>query len=177
MDEDLKEVKITKKKPDEKNPSLKWLIILIIALVIVLVIFLYFKLHVKKCSNIDCFNSAMEECKKASFISEAEDASWLYTIQEKKGDFGCFLFDSKCKTCVINVKLLQAKKGTSDVRILENLEMNCELVFEYVGAPNADLGKCSGKLKEGMQDLMIKKMHAYILSNVGQIGEELNTGI
>ena len=157
--------------------SVKYLVIFIITLAIILIVFSYFHFRVKSCSNIDCFNSAMEKCKRASFINEGEDASWLYTIDSKEGSFGCFIIPSKCSSCIINVKILQVKEGTVDTQAVEGLDMECSVVLGYIGVPNADLNKCHGDLREGLQDLMIKKMHAYILANVGQIGIDLNKGL
>lgn len=137
------------------------IVIILVIIAAVSLIFIYFQNI--KCSDISCFNSAMSECKRASFINELDDASWLYTIKGKSSDL-----------CTINVKLLQVKKGTIETKAVEGLDMNCQLALGYAGTPNEDLSKCSGELKEGLQDLLIKKMHAYILSNVGQIGAELN---
>jgi len=162
-----------KKEVKEKIKGLKYLWILAAIVIIILGWFVFDSLYLEKCSDISCFNLAMEKCKKASFINELEDASWLYTIQGKEGSFGCFIINSKCSSCNINVKLLQAKKGTNDVKAIEGLDMDCNLALGYIGIPNYDMTKCHGDLREGLQDLMIKKMHAYILSNVGKIGEEL----
>jgi len=152
-----------KKESGKRLFSLKYFVVFIVIFAVIIIIFLFLNFRTKNCSNIDCFNSAMEKCKRASFINELEDASWLYTINGKKGDL-----------CRINVKLLQVKEGTTEIKAIENLDMDCSLVLGFVGTPNSDLTKCHGELREGLQDLMIKKMHAYILANVGKIGEELN---
>lgn len=175
MEEEKKEA-VKEGNRKEKKKGKKWLWILAIVAVLVVGFLVYSVFSGKTCSDISCFNSAMAKCQKVNFINEAEDASWLYTISGKEGSFGCFMINSKCSSCNINVKLLQVKKGTVETSAIEGLDMNCNLALGYVGIPNSDLTKCHGDLREGLQDLMIKKMHAYILSNVGQIGEQL-TGI
>jgi hypothetical protein len=51
--------------------------------------------------------------------------------------------------------------------------MDCSLPLSFIGNPSSDLSKCSGKLKEGIQDVIIKKMYAYIYENIGKINEEI----
>lgn len=140
-----------------------WLIIIILAIIIIGVgaYFLFF--YEKICTDNACFNSEMSSCKKATYTSESTEASWQYTIKGIKNN-----------SCIINVELLQAKTGSVDVEKIEGLDMICILPLGYTGDPQADLSLCSGKLKEGMQDLIINKMHAYILSNIGKISEELS---
>ena len=43
--------------------------------------------------------------------------------------------------------------------------------------PVENLGLCHGLLKEGLQDLIIKKMHTYIIENMGKINEELESAL
>jgi hypothetical protein len=50
--------------------------------------------------------------------------------------------------------------------------MSCYLYKGKIIDPKKDLTKCSGELKESIQDILIQKMHAYILENVGKISEE-----
>jgi hypothetical protein len=174
MEEERKE---GKKRSRNEGGNWKLFIILVVVGMVILISLLYITFHTKKCSDADCFNSAMSECSRASFVSEADDASWLYTIDGPTGNFLCSVIHGGCDICNIRVKLLQVKNGTEEVGAIEGLDMNCALAFEYIGVPNADLSKCHGELKEGLQDLMINKMHAYILANVGKIGTDLNKGI
>lgn len=153
----------------------KWVKIALISLIIILVIvavFLILIYYNKKCSDGVCFDSALTNCNKANFISETKDSTWQYQIKGKS--LACFFSKKYCKTCEVNVELLQIKKGSVDTEKLQGLAMDCSLDFGYVGNPQDNLERCSGKLKEQMQDLIIKRMHAYILQNVGKIGEELS---
>jgi len=146
---------------------------LIILVVILAGIIAFNFLYVRKCETEECFTSAMEKCAKAEFLKEGEEASWLYKITGAEGNVLCTFSDSFCENCSVNVKLLQVKKGTSELGRLEGLEMTCSLPFSYAGNPQEDLTRCHGLLREEIQEAIINKMHSYILSNVGKIGEEL----
>jgi len=161
-------------KRKRKDGSRKWLWILIIVAVVLAGLLAYKAWHTSKCPDISCFNDKMAKCQRASYLNDADDATWLYTIKGRSGKIGCFVLSGRCDACNINVELLQAKNTTADIQPLEGLGMDCSLALGYTGIPNADLSKCHGALREEMQDLVIKKMHAYILSNIGKIGEEIN---
>ncbi|MBM3233949.1 hypothetical protein FJZ19_02540 [Candidatus Pacearchaeota archaeon] len=151
----------------------KRVIIAVVLILILIIAFYIYFFYVKKCGNIECFNSAMSNCVKASYLNEANDGSWLFSVKKAEGSFWCKFSSKYCEKCIVNVKLLQAKKGPTDLSAIEGMDMNCELPMSYVGLPQADLSLCHGDLKEGIQDIVIKKMHSYILTNVGKIGEEL----
>lgn len=137
--------------------------VIILILILVLIYLLFFS--TKTCSDEQCWTSSMSSCTKASYISETDEASWQYVIISKQEE------------CVINVKLLQAKTGSNELADLEGKDMDCSLALGYTGNPSADLARCSGKLKEGMQDIIIKNMHAYLLANFGKIAEELTKAV
>ena len=75
--------------------------------------------------------------------------------------------------CVVKVKLLRGDLSNQDSLALQSKSMKCNLPFGFVVAPEDDISKCHGLLKEGLQDLIIKKMHTYIVQNL----EEINSGI
>ena len=153
----------------------KLLLIFSIAVVTLALIAVYSTFfHKEKCSNINCFNSNMANCVRASFINDAEDAAWLYEIKGRKGGFLCFISSQFCEDCVVNVRILQAKKGDVDLEKIKGYDMDCYYPFGYVTVPQSDLMRCHGRLKEEMQELIIKKLHVYIVSNLGEIEEELN---
>lgn len=141
--------------------------IVIIAAVVLIVAIIFFQfIFVQKCKDISCFNTALVRCRKASFLDDATDAAWQYKIEGRSGN-----------ECVVNVKMLQAKQGTVDIVKIENLDMNCYVPYGSVQTPQQDLTRCHGLLKEGMQDLIIRKMHTYILEHLGEISEELEKAV
>jgi hypothetical protein len=140
-----------------------WLLIVLI-IVVVGVYFLFF--YTKKCNDAACFNSALIKCKKTSYISDAEDGSWFYSIKGKEEE-----------TCKVNVKMLQLKRGTIEMSSLQGKDMDCYLPLGIVTSPQEDLDRCHGILKEEMQKIIITRLHNYIVGNLGDIGEELEKAI
>ena len=133
------------------------LFILIFALVIFTGYFLF--LYEKPCDDVECFVSAMKNCRPVSWIRQDEQASWLYTIKgASTGD-----------TCKIEVKLREVKQGTIDSEILEGKKMLCIQQKGETRFPEKNIASCTGVLKEELQDLIIQRMHNYLLENVGEI--------
>lgn len=136
------------------------LIILIIVLVVFTGYFLIF--YARPCIDSTCFVSAMETCKRVSWIREDAQASWLYVVKgNAKGD-----------ACKVQVKLLKMKQGTIDSEKLQGQQMTCIVQKGETQFPEKDISRCSGVLKEELQDLIIQRMHNYLLANVGEIQEE-----
>jgi predicted membrane protein len=138
-------------------------IILIVLIIIVAVLAVYFTFfYSRNCKTAECFNFALTKCYRASYINDAEDAAWYYKIKGKSGD-----------NCKIYVKLLQLKQGTGQISSLEGKEMTCYTQLGMITSPQGNLANCHGLLKEEMQNLIINRLHNYIVSNLGQISEEL----
>lgn len=138
---------------------------LIILGIIILINAVYFSLFFyKKCDDVKCYISNQEACKKVKFVKESDDVVWLYRINGKN-----------LGKCEIDVRILQVKKGEMERKNLEEKSMLCELDIGTRSMPETDISKCSGKLKEEMQNLIIQKLHFYIIENVGEIGEELKS--
>jgi hypothetical protein len=140
-----------------------WKAYLIIGIIILLIAAIYFTFFFYySCDDLSCFQSHQEKCVKTKFINDEEDTTWKYTIQGKEGD-----------RCEITVEALVIKKGSADKQKLEGKEMNCYLPLRSIATPESDLARCHGELKEEMQNLIIQKLHAYIIENVEEIDEEL----
>lgn len=142
-------------------------VIILVVVAILLVVLAYFLFFYKQsCHDGGCFSNAMLKCEKVSYLSDVEDAAWMYNIKgKKKGE------------CVINVELLQAKQGDLELEKIQGLDMDCYLILGYTGSPQADLSLCHGLLKEALQEKLIEKMHAYIISNLGKIDEALKSAL
>ena len=140
-----------------------WKAYLIIGIIILLIIAIYFTFFFYyKCDNLGCFQGHQQKCARTEFINDEEDITWVYLVQGEE--------ENKCK---INVKVLNVKKGTADKQKLEGKDMDCYLPLGSIVAPESDISKCQGALKEEMQNLIIQKLHSYIVENVKEIGEEL----
>lgn len=148
---------VLKKKSDNWKA---YLTIAVILLLIVVIYFLYFFHY--NCDDLSCFYGHQEQCVRTSFINDQQDTTWEYYIRGEE--------DGKC---VINVKVLKIKAGTADKQKLEGLDMDCYLSLGSISSPESDISRCHGTLKEEMQNLIIQKLHAYIVESVGEIGKEL----
>jgi hypothetical protein len=118
-------------------------------------------LYTKKCENYSCFSTYLAKCNKASYVDNTQDSIWEYKIKGAEDGF-----------CKVNVKLLRMKEGSTELTNLEQQEMVCYVYKGKIEDPKKDLTRCHGELKENIQDILIQKMHAYILDNVGKISEE-----
>lgn len=142
----------------DRNPILNKNIIILL-IVIALALSLYFTFfNISSCDTIACFNNALAKCSKVKFANMQEEATWLYTIKGSK--------DDKCVVQVksTNVRLDEAKK-------IENKDMLCYIPKGMVIPPESELDNCHGLLKEGLQDIIIEKLHVYIVQNIGKISE------
>jgi len=174
--------KKVKRKKDKKQEKERGKINLMVFLVVLLLIEGYFIIayysnydvldeafgirvanYLKKtenCKTKACFDSALEKCEKASYVSDSQNM-WKYTILKEKA-----------KMCVVDVKLLQVKRGVLDSQRLEGKEMQCEIPLGSVYAPESDLSRCKGELKEEIQEIVIERMHSYIIENIGKVTQK-----
>jgi len=134
--------------------------IVLILLLVVLLLFLVF--YNKQCKDESCFNSYLEKCGKADYAKDTKDSVWKYQVLGKQ-----------VGKCAVNVRMLMAKEGNVEIKNLEGKEMVCYTEIGSIKDPKTDLENCHGILKEEMQELIIQKMHNYILENIGKISEEL----
>ncbi len=142
-------------------------IIFFVLILIILVVAVYFTFFFYyKCNDIACFRAHQEKCSKTKFVNNVENAEWQYQIKGKE--------DGQCE---INVKINKINQGDVDKLGLEGKSMNCFLPIGSINSPESDISNCHGELKEEMQSLIIQKLHAYIIKNLGQISEELNKAI
>jgi hypothetical protein len=136
------------------------LLILLISLVIFSGYFLF--VYAKPVLTAEGFGNAMVNCGHVSWVKEDAQASWLYTIKGNAvGD-----------ACDIEVKLLKMKEGTLDSEKLQGMKMLCVQNKGDNQFPEKDISRCSGELKEQLQELIIQRMHSYILENFGEIKQD-----
>jgi len=144
-----------------------WIAIIAIVLVILIGVAVYFTFFFSyTCDDLSCYQAHQRECAKTSFINDEKDITWEYFIKGK--DSG---------RCVVNVKVLRVKKGDVSNEKLEGKNMDCYLPMESSSAPESDISRCHGVLKEEMQNIIIQKLHSYVLENIGQISSELEKAI
>lgn len=134
-------------------------IILIISLMGIAMYLMYSS--ARPCTTQTCFDNSLKNCRMAFFIRESDEVIMQYRIVGQ--------FENSCK---VDVKLLQIKKGTTEISDLEGKSMTCDLRLGTISLPEADLSLCHGILREEIQDLIIKRMHSQLMENIGQVSQE-----
>jgi len=149
----------------KQRKSDNWKAYLAIGIIILALVAVYFSFYFyPKCDDLSCFYSHQQKCSRATFVNDALDTTWQYTIQGKEDGM-----------CIVDAKVLTIKEGSADKQKLEGLEMSCALPLGSNIAPESDINKCHGILKEELQALIITKLHEYIVENVKEIGAELES--
>ena len=141
-----------------------YIALIVVALIILLAAAVYVLLYKgPDCSNESCFNERLTQCKQATYIKENTQNSLKYTVLGKKSE-----------SCVVKVKVLQIKEGSLDLSVLEGKEMTCELPYGVYMAPESDINLCHGLLKEEIQSVLIERIHAQLIENLGKIKAEID---
>jgi hypothetical protein len=148
-----------------KNIKIRLLIsifILIIAIIVVVIIYVF--LMPRQCQDSNCFSQALTTCRRVYFIKEDSSAAWYYEIKGSSGK----------DSCTVTVKLLKINQGTIDIESLEGSQMNCMVNKAETLAPEENMKSCTGLLKEKLQEIIIDRMHSYLLKNLGDIKESFS---
>ena len=116
-----------------------------------------------RCENEDCFKARQIECKKTKFVRNSDAVNWLYKIKGERKDM-----------CKIYVEVLEVKRGDISNEDFEGKSMNCMLNLQSMSYPESDITKCTGVLKEELQNKIIQNLHTYVIENVGSISEQFN---
>lgn len=153
--------------PHIKKPLPKiWRFILVLIIILVIIMYFYYP---KDCDDRECFIKKAQTCSKANVIEYKEGNEFIYEIKEKqRGD------------CLVYIKMNKMRENTDYnlVKILEGKDMLCKIPLEeFKLNPLADtkdiIDKCSGSLKEGLQQLTIERLYGVVVSNMGSVNKEL----
>lgn len=117
----------------------------------------------ESCGDINCYETALADCKKVFVINEDENYVWRYEILDEEDK----------NNCNVEVILLKIKEGNIDVEDLEDKSMICKVGKFGDIFPEKDMVRCSGELKEEFQEIIIDRLHNYLLQNIGEINEGL----
>ena len=128
------------------------LIIISIAIVILVIALVYINFfYAKKCADDGCFYKAMEKCSRVSYSKEQDNYNSLWKISGKSKN-----------NCIIQVKVLEIKKNSTNLAGLNGKSMECELPRGIKLPPDKEINRCSGLLKEELQRIKINELSAYI---------------
>ena len=151
---DSKEKSFDNLKKDKK-------VFLIIGILVLLALIYFLFFYSKTCNTKECFEENLKECNRAKFINSA-NITLEYLIKGSSNDL-----------CEVQVTFLQGDVSNQDFLRLKNKEMSCYLVKGLVISPESSLDNCHGELKEQLQELIISKLHKYIVQNLGKLNADL----
>ena len=150
-------------------------LILIFVFIGIIFISLYFSGLLKTRCGKDsgCFDEALAKCTSASYTLYSSGNVYLY---ESTSSFG--------ETCKVKVKMVKAIEG-SDLELRTNLEgktMVCKfprsrLQKEKLSEMDDFADFCSGPLKEAMYEIVVEKMYALVIANLGEISLEARKAV
>jgi len=152
-------------KSERKTNRKMWALITFISGVALVVSLFLLIFYSEKCLSEECFKTAMAKCQRATYTSEINNSVWEYNVKGiVKGD------------CQIAVKNLDITADPNIVASLKGKEMLCYLPLNLTAAgimPEQKVEYCHGYLKEGIQDIIIERMHLYLVQNLVQINQSL----
>ena len=137
--------------------------LIIIFIILILSVGYYFFLYSKNCTSESCYNDAIKGCNRVNYIKEDGTASWLYEINGGKDQ----------DTCEVSVTLLNLKEGDIDIEKLQGKSMTCNVNKLNPSDPEKNIADCTGELKEELQEMIIQRMHSYVLENLEEVIPEI----
>ena len=134
-------------------------LVIVTLLAVIVAYFLFF--YTLECTDRDCYQSALARCRKVFYVREDASAVWFYKIKGKSAT-----------GCKVEVALLNLKQGDIELETLQGKTMTCDVYRTDQEFPEKNFARCSGPLREEMQEVIIQRMHNYLIQNIGQINEE-----
>lgn len=145
----------------DKKAVILLVLFFIVTVVAVSLIFFRF-VYVESCNDEQCFSESLISCDRASFVRSDDNADWYYRIEGR----------ADSDSCAVYVKLSNLRSGDISLENLNGKDMTCLIPYGVVESPQRDIDRCSGSLKEEIQSVLIKKMHSYLLENIGTVNSE-----
>jgi flagellar basal body-associated protein FliL len=158
-EEDKKESGFISPENSKKKIIIFSILIFIITISIFYIIFNVIAPH-KRCDSWECFNENLEKCRKTKFAGGGKEILFGYTIQGGKDNY-----------CQITVEYLQGDISIKDSKEFLGKKMICKTPKGIIMLPESDLSRCSGELKEKLQEQIISRLHTYIIQNIGEINK------
>ncbi len=144
-------------------------IVISILVIIFLLSVLYISGFIKKpCFSESCFENALQKCSQVNYVANKNNNIYLYSTY--------LSFGNECK---IKVSLEKVAPGSDqDIKALEKKSMICKLPKKLLKQNplekiNNVLCYCHGDLKEGLLELILKKMYSLIVGNINEVLENV----
>ena len=137
----------------------------LIIFIFVIFVLYYLGFFTKSCSSEDCFDNAVRLCKPVSFVKYTNNNIYAYTIYRSLGE-----------DCIIHISLKSVAPGSDrDIKdLLEGKSMKCSIPKSLLDNRKLDelenmLNYCHGDLKEGIYELIIKRMYGVVIVNIDEV--------
>ena len=133
------------------------IIVSIILLLVILIILYFVFIYTYKCKTEECFFEKYQKCQRIKYIKDG----WEYHVKGIRANNICLAKVTAIAPEGIDLETLKE---------LKNKEMSCYIPLDLTidTLPQEHIEYCHGELKEAIQEVMIKKMHLYIIENLGQ---------
>ena len=120
----------------------------------------YLIIYKPECLNQSCFLNSLWKCKSSTYLNSQENVTWYYVIDGPTDD-----------KCQVKVNSVNIKADVETANALMGKTMTCLIPKDIAGSfmPEGKIEYCHGELKENIQDLIIKKLHLFIVQNIGQL--------
>jgi len=146
--------------------TLKIVLIIILSLIIIVfgifIYLLFFRTINCQINDEECFSKSIINCERALFIRDGDDFTTSYSIKGNSNG-----------GCEVTVNILQVKKGSNELSVLEGKSMDCIIPIGLdIKNPESEIKNCNGLLKEEIQNIIIQKMHSQLIENIYQIRED-----
>ncbi len=134
-----------------------------IFLILILILF-YFGIFKKTCLDDSCFEKSLSKCSSVQYVKQKNNNLYTYSI-----------LNSIMNECKINIKLEKVAPGSDpDIKTLEGKSMYCKIPKSILTTTNLDnldnvLQYCHGELKEGILELILKRMYSLVIGNLDEI--------
>ena len=133
----------------------------------------YLGFFTKVCTSDECFNRALKNCKPVDFVKHTNNNIYLYTI-----------YRSFSEDCSIKISLQSVAPGSDrDIKdLLEGKSMKCSIPRSLLSNRKLDelenmLSYCHGSLKEGIYELVIKRIYGVVIGNINEVRNAVQASI
>jgi hypothetical protein len=140
-------------------------IVISLLLLVGILFFIYSSfIYYTPCNTESCFFAHLKNCDRASFFRSG-DLSIDYEIQG-------YSFNG----CQVELSLRNSTRDIGLREIYQNSEMVCNAKIGSNYYPEEDLERCSGMLKEGLQEVLIDRLKVEIARNIGDLNTDILSG-
>jgi len=145
--------------------NLKTILGILIIFSVVLVFLFFTGFFTGTCTDENCFDASTRDCKPIEYNKHESNNIYVYTIYRSTGE-----------NCLFKIFLQSAAPGSdSDLKnLLEGKSMKCSVPKSLLKTTRFDdvdniLSYCHGELKEGIYELLIKRMFGVVIGNINEI--------